>query len=156
MYARQLAEHYESSAHSGYGSRHQGDPPLPQRRQQTGLKPNELYDDDRERNFFDGKEIFQSLLRMALTASSQMSSQLSSKIFRRASKKRSRRLESGFQTFGRKWTGTKTKWIHNTERVHLARITAHLRTIKCLVFGEALKRRGEVAIMNVMMPIQGS
>jgi hypothetical protein len=49
-YARQLADQYDSS-YSGFGNRGVGDPPLPARRQQTGLNPNEL---DRERNFFDG------------------------------------------------------------------------------------------------------
>lgn len=52
IYARQLAEHYESS-YSGYGSRSRGDPPVSRRRQETGLKPNELYD-DRDHSFFDG------------------------------------------------------------------------------------------------------
>ncbi|KAF2492081.1 hypothetical protein BU16DRAFT_467039 [Lophium mytilinum] len=51
QYARQLAQHYQSGA-PGYGSRERGDPPLPQRRQELGLKPNELYD-DREHSFFD-------------------------------------------------------------------------------------------------------
>ena len=53
LYARQLAEHYEQSAPEGFGSRERGDPPLPRRRQDTGLKPNELYE-DREHSFFDG------------------------------------------------------------------------------------------------------
>jgi hypothetical protein len=52
LYARQLAEHYNTS-HDGFGSRSRGDPPLPRRRE-TGLKPNELYD-DREHSFIDGK-----------------------------------------------------------------------------------------------------
>lgn len=48
-YARQLAAHYEASAHSGgYGSEERA-PPLPRRRQQG----DDLYDDDREHNFFD-------------------------------------------------------------------------------------------------------
>ncbi|KAK8211896.1 hypothetical protein IWZ01DRAFT_500692 [Phyllosticta capitalensis] len=52
QYARQLAEHYQSTgAYGGYGSRARGDPPTGQRRQ-TGLKPNEMYD-DREHSFFD-------------------------------------------------------------------------------------------------------
>ncbi|KAF2458958.1 hypothetical protein BDY21DRAFT_339409 [Lineolata rhizophorae] len=52
-YARQLAAHYQSaSGHEGYGSQSRGDPPLPQPRKETGLKPNELYD-DREHSFFD-------------------------------------------------------------------------------------------------------
>ncbi|KKZ61446.1 hypothetical protein EMCG_03928 [[Emmonsia] crescens] len=54
MYARQLAEHY-----SGTGQRHRApesswdhEPSLPRQSRETGLKPNELYD-DREHNFFD-------------------------------------------------------------------------------------------------------
>jgi hypothetical protein len=50
LYARQLAEHYDS-APSGFGSRGRGDPPTGRRRE-TGLKPNELYDDDH--SFWDG------------------------------------------------------------------------------------------------------
>jgi hypothetical protein len=53
MYARQLSEHYNSS-YTGFGSREQGDPPLPARRRDTGLKPNELYE-DKEHSFFDGE-----------------------------------------------------------------------------------------------------
>jgi CUE domain len=53
MYARQLAAHFESSAHAGFGSGERGDPPLPARRRETGLKPNEMYD-DRDHSFFDG------------------------------------------------------------------------------------------------------
>jgi hypothetical protein len=53
IYARQLAQHYDNQqSQGGYGARTHGDPPLP-RRQQTGLKPNELYD-DREHSFIDG------------------------------------------------------------------------------------------------------
>jgi len=51
QYARQLAQHYHSAS-AGYGSRERGDPPLPQRRKESNLKPNELYD-DREHSFFD-------------------------------------------------------------------------------------------------------
>jgi len=51
QYARQLAQHYQSGT-TGYGSRERGDPPLPKRRKDTNLKPNELYD-DREHSFFD-------------------------------------------------------------------------------------------------------
>lgn len=51
LYARQLAEHYQSGF-QGYGSRLRGDPPVGERRHETGLKPNELYD-DREHSFFD-------------------------------------------------------------------------------------------------------
>jgi hypothetical protein len=52
IYARQLAEHYQSSS-QGYGSRSRGDPPLPNQRRQTGLKPNEL-NDDPNHSFFEG------------------------------------------------------------------------------------------------------
>ncbi|KAF2202249.1 hypothetical protein GQ43DRAFT_316349 [Delitschia confertaspora ATCC 74209] len=52
LYARQLAEHYQTSYQQGHGSRSRGEPPMPQRRKETGLKPNELYD-DREHSFFD-------------------------------------------------------------------------------------------------------
>lgn len=52
LYARQLAEQYDS-APAGYGSRGRGDPPMGQRRQQTGLKPNELHDEDH--SFWDGE-----------------------------------------------------------------------------------------------------
>ncbi|KAF2395525.1 hypothetical protein EJ06DRAFT_269350 [Trichodelitschia bisporula] len=49
LYARQLAEHYQSAP--GFGNAGYGDPPV--RRRDTGLKPNELYDDDRDHSFFD-------------------------------------------------------------------------------------------------------
>lgn len=52
MYARQLADHYDSS-YDGFGTPVRGDPPLPRKRQQGNLKPNDLYD-DRERSFIDG------------------------------------------------------------------------------------------------------
>lgn len=52
IYARQLAEHYQSS-YQGYGSRLRGDPPAPHPRRDTGLKPNELHD-GKEHSFFDG------------------------------------------------------------------------------------------------------
>ncbi|OCK78043.1 hypothetical protein K432DRAFT_418238 [Lepidopterella palustris CBS 459.81] len=51
LYARQLAQHYQSTS-QGYGSRERGEPPMPRRRQDTGLKPNELYG-DKEHSFFD-------------------------------------------------------------------------------------------------------
>lgn len=51
-YARQLAEHYESSAYEARTSNRGYPPAQPRRRQQTGLKPNELYD-DREHSFID-------------------------------------------------------------------------------------------------------
>ncbi|KAJ4368411.1 ubiquitin-binding protein cue5 [Neocucurbitaria cava] len=48
IYARQLAEHYQSQGgHGGHGSRQPGEAP---RRQQTGLRPNEP---EREHSFFD-------------------------------------------------------------------------------------------------------
>ncbi|MCJ1361713.1 ubiquitin-binding protein cue5 [Acarospora aff. strigata] len=56
QYARQLAEHYSGAGAYGAaprsGSRGRRDPPLPRRKQETGLKPNELYD-DREHSFLD-------------------------------------------------------------------------------------------------------
>lgn len=52
LYARQLSEHYNSS-YTGFGSREEGDPPLPSNRKETGLKPNEMYE-DKEHNFFEG------------------------------------------------------------------------------------------------------
>ncbi|ODH19731.1 hypothetical protein ACO22_06120 [Paracoccidioides brasiliensis] len=54
MYARQLAEHY-SGASQRYRSPNSSwdhEPHLPRQSRETGLKPNELYD-DREHNFFD-------------------------------------------------------------------------------------------------------
>lgn len=51
IYARQLAEHYQTNF-QGYGSRSRGDPPLPNQRRETGLKPNELHDDPNH-SFFD-------------------------------------------------------------------------------------------------------
>jgi hypothetical protein len=53
LYARQLSEHY-NSAYTGFGSRERGDPPLPTGRKETGLKPNELYE-EKEHSFFDGE-----------------------------------------------------------------------------------------------------
>ena len=54
LYARQLAEQYnQPSQYEGFGSRGRGDPPLPRRRKQSGLKPNELYE-GKEHSFFDG------------------------------------------------------------------------------------------------------
>ncbi|EAS31663.3 CUE domain-containing protein [Coccidioides immitis RS] len=54
MYARQLAEHYNrSEQHRSYPqSGWDHEPHLPQRQRETGLKPNELYD-DREHSFID-------------------------------------------------------------------------------------------------------
>jgi hypothetical protein len=54
LYARQLAEQYNQPAqYEGFGSRGKGDPPLPRRRKESGLKPNELYE-GKEHSFFDG------------------------------------------------------------------------------------------------------
>ena len=55
LYARQLAEHYQSSGYEGYGNRGRGDPPIGHRRE-TGLKPNELYG-EKEHSFFDGQSL---------------------------------------------------------------------------------------------------
>jgi hypothetical protein len=55
VYARQLAEHYQSGFAQPPSGRGRGGPQTQQRRQDTGLKPNELYDDDdKEHSFFDG------------------------------------------------------------------------------------------------------
>lgn len=51
-YARRLAEHYESAAYEARTSNRGPPGQPPRRRQQTGLKPNELYD-DREHSFID-------------------------------------------------------------------------------------------------------
>ncbi len=51
--ARKLEARYNSS-YTGFGSPVDGDPPLPRARGETGLKPNELYD-DKEHSFIDGK-----------------------------------------------------------------------------------------------------
>ena len=60
LYARQLAEHYSNQAQGprrdpGRDYRGQEPPQLPRRQQETGLNPNELYD-DRERSFIDGSK----------------------------------------------------------------------------------------------------
>jgi hypothetical protein len=60
MYARQLADHYDG-AHDGFGTPVRGDPPMPRKKRQDNLKPNELYD-DRERSFIDGMRHLQSTL----------------------------------------------------------------------------------------------
>lgn len=49
LYARQLAEHYSGGQ---MRSSARGGPPMPRPRQQTGLKPSELYDDNH--SFLDG------------------------------------------------------------------------------------------------------
>lgn len=51
-YARRLAEHYESAAYEARTSNRGAPGSQPRQRQQTGLKPNELYD-DREHSFID-------------------------------------------------------------------------------------------------------
>lgn len=57
QYARQLAEHYSGA--NAYNtaprtvSSGRRDPALPRPKKETGLKPNELYD-DREHSFLDG------------------------------------------------------------------------------------------------------
>lgn len=60
QYARQLAEHYSSTA--TYGgvprnvSRGAQNPNLARPRKEMGLKPNELYE-DREHSFIDGRRV---------------------------------------------------------------------------------------------------
>ena len=62
QYARQLAEHYSGSeaynAAPRTASRARRDPALPRPKKETGLKPNELYD-DRDHSFLDGMFICQ-------------------------------------------------------------------------------------------------
>ena len=56
LYARQLAEHYSGTASyvPDLGRRNvTRDPPLPARRKETGLRPNELQDGDH--SFLDGR-----------------------------------------------------------------------------------------------------
>lgn len=56
LYARQLAEHYSGSASQPYhpsGSGARRGPPVVQRRPETGLKPNELHEE--EHSFLDGR-----------------------------------------------------------------------------------------------------
>jgi len=61
LYARQLAEQYnQPSQYEGYGSRGRGEAPLPRRRKESGLKPNELYE-GKEHSFFDGLNLLQRL-----------------------------------------------------------------------------------------------
>jgi hypothetical protein len=52
LYARRLAEHYENSGAYEARTANRGSGGMPRGRQQTGLKPNELYD-DREHSFLD-------------------------------------------------------------------------------------------------------
>lgn len=69
-YARQLAEHYSGAEAynpaSRTASRGSRDPALPRPKKETGLKPNELYD-DREHSFLDG------MLRLQDTPACQLS-----------------------------------------------------------------------------------
>jgi len=51
LYARQLAEQYNTS-YTGFGGRGVGNPPVPARKQDTGLKPNEMHG-QKEHSFFD-------------------------------------------------------------------------------------------------------
>jgi hypothetical protein len=51
-YARRLAEVYSDDSYNDFGTRGQGNPPLPRRHKDMGLKPNELHDKDH--SFFDG------------------------------------------------------------------------------------------------------
>lgn len=68
QYARQLAEHYSGTPPYGgaprTGQRVRQAQGYPRQRKETGLKPNELYD-DREHSFIDGKF---KLLRLACNA----------------------------------------------------------------------------------------
>jgi hypothetical protein len=66
LYARQLAEQYDQSSYDGYGSRGRGDPPLPRRRRQESLKPNELYE-GKQHSFFDGEHVAGRLKATTLT-----------------------------------------------------------------------------------------
>jgi hypothetical protein len=55
LYARQLAEQYNNTSYTGFGGRGVGNPPVPSRRRETGLKPNEMYDQNqKEHSFFEG------------------------------------------------------------------------------------------------------
>ena len=58
QYARQLAEHYNGTATYGgpprSSSRDQRARHGARSNRDTGLKPNEIYDDDREHSFIDG------------------------------------------------------------------------------------------------------
>lgn len=47
QYARQLAEHYGGRRAYGERTSSRGDPQLPRQKRETGLKPNELYEDGR-------------------------------------------------------------------------------------------------------------
>lgn len=55
LYARQLAEHYDrmEEHRSNPRSLRDHEPHVPRQHRETGLKPNELYD-DREHSFLDG------------------------------------------------------------------------------------------------------
>jgi hypothetical protein len=51
-YARQLADEDVGNAYTQFQAMGLENPPLPTRRRETGLKPNELH--DKEHSFFDG------------------------------------------------------------------------------------------------------
>jgi hypothetical protein len=66
LYARQLAEQYnQPSQYDGFGSRTKGNPPLPRRRKDSNLKPNELYE-GKEHSFFDGLNFLRRSCQKAL------------------------------------------------------------------------------------------
>ena len=70
QYARQLAEHYSGagaySAAPRTTSRGRRDPALLRPKRETGLKPNELYD-DREHSFLDGMSTLQQTVARQLS-----------------------------------------------------------------------------------------
>lgn len=70
QYARRLAEHYSgSSPYGGQPRSHSGtrrDPAIPRPQRDTGLKPNELYD-DRDHSFLDGMKLQAPTLTLILT-----------------------------------------------------------------------------------------
>lgn len=80
QYARQLAEHYSgSSPYGGQPRSHSGtrrdpaiprpqrDPAIPRPQRNTGLKPNELYD-DRDHSFLDGMKFQAPTMTLILTS----------------------------------------------------------------------------------------
>lgn len=71
QYARRLAEHYSgSSPYGGQPRSHSGtrrDPAIPRAQRETGLKPNELYD-DRDHSFLDGMKLQAPTLTLILTS----------------------------------------------------------------------------------------
>lgn len=76
LYARQLAEHYRGAAsrREETGARgNRREPYMPARQRETGLKPNELHED--EHSFLDGMTIdLPSSCSMSVLKSSQMTS----------------------------------------------------------------------------------